>query len=99
MAETARLLERMGIRTSVMASDLARDRRVESALLFNFPEVDAIVYNGGTDTRWDAQPMERIIAGTPEMAESLANMKVIPAMSVVGMVNQQGASRLKAAIY
>ena len=42
MAETARLLENTGVRTSVMVSDMSRDRRVESALLFNFPEVDAI---------------------------------------------------------
>ena len=37
LSETARLLESMGIRTAVMVSDVSRDRRVESALLFNFP--------------------------------------------------------------
>ena len=52
LAETARLLEGMGIRTAVMVSDMSKDRRVESALLFNFPEVNAIVYNGGNGTQW-----------------------------------------------
>ncbi|HYJ14591.1 MAG TPA: glycine/sarcosine/betaine reductase component B subunit, partial [Candidatus Limnocylindria bacterium] len=32
LSETARLLEHMGIKTAVMVSDVARDRRVESAL-------------------------------------------------------------------
>jgi glycine reductase len=51
LAETARLLEGMGIRTAVMVFDMSKDRRVESALLFNFP-VNAIVYNGGNGTQW-----------------------------------------------
>ena len=37
LAETARLLETMGIKTSVMVSDVSRDRRVESALLVQRP--------------------------------------------------------------
>ena len=53
LAETARLLESMGVNTAVMVSDVARDRRVESALLFNVPEVDAIVYNGGHGTEYE----------------------------------------------
>ena len=32
----------MGIKTAVQVTDLARDQRVESALLFNFPEVNAL---------------------------------------------------------
>ena len=40
----------MGIKTAVQVTDLARDRRVESALLFNFPEVNAIVCIGGNST-------------------------------------------------
>ncbi len=42
LSETARLLEGMGIKTAVQVTDLARDHRVESALLFNFPEVNAL---------------------------------------------------------
>ena len=99
MAETARLLERMGIRTTVMVSDMSRDRRVESALLFNYPEVDAIVYCGGNGTAWKASRVERVIAGSPEMEEFLAGPIEIGALNVVGVANQQGASRLRAVIY
>lgn len=99
MAETARLLEGMGVRTAVMVSDMSRDRRVESALLFNFPEVDAIVYCGGNGTRWSVPRVERVVAGSPEMGEALAGMREIGALNVVGVVNQQGASRLRAVVY
>src|SRR3989442_5107677 len=37
LSETARLLEGRGIKTAVQGTDLARDRRVEAALFFNFP--------------------------------------------------------------
>ncbi|HUR72574.1 MAG TPA: glycine/sarcosine/betaine reductase component B subunit, partial [Candidatus Limnocylindrales bacterium] len=50
LSETARLLETMGVKTAVQVTDAARDHKVESALLFNFPEVDAIVCIGGNDT-------------------------------------------------
>jgi sarcosine reductase len=99
LAETARLLERMGVRTAVMVSDVARDRRVESALLFNFPEVDAIVYNGGNDTRWRLPRADRVLAGSREVAEVLAGPLEIEALNVVGVANQQGASRLRAMVY
>ncbi len=99
LAETARLLESAGVRTSVMVSDVSRDRRVESALLFNFPEVNAIVYGGGNDTRWQAPPAGRIIAATPAMGERLAGVRELSAMNVVGITNQQGASRLRAVVY
>ena len=99
MAETARLLESMGIRTSVMVSDVSRDRRVESALLFNFPELNAIVYGGGNDTRWQVPPAGRIIAATPAIGELLAGVRELNAMNVAGITNQQGASRLRAVVY
>lgn len=99
LAETARLLEGMGIRTAVQVTDLARDRRVESALLFNFPEVDAIVCIGGNGTAWQAPRVERSIAANPEMAERLAGPLEIQSLNVVGVANQQGASRLRTMIY
>lgn len=99
LAETARLLERAGVRTAVMVSDVSRDRRVESALLFNDPEVDAIVYNGGNGTRWKAPPVERVIAGHPAMAEALAGIGELGALNIVGVANQQGASRLRGVVY
>jgi sarcosine reductase len=99
LAETARLLEGMGIRTAVMVSDVSRDRRVESALLFNIPEVDAIVYNGGNGTHWEVPRLDRIIAATPEFAELLAGPMTIDASNIVGVTNQQGASRMRALVY
>lgn len=99
LAETARLLEGMGVRTAVMVSDVSRDRRVESALLFNVPEVDAIVYNGGNGTRWEVPRVDRVIAATPEFIEMLAGPMTIDATNIVGVTNQQGASRMRAMVY
>ena len=99
LAETARLLEGMGIKTSVMVSDVSRDRRVESALLFNVPEVDAIVYNGGNGTSWEVPRLDRIIAATPEFLEMLAGPMTVDASNIVGVTNQQGASRMRAMVY
>jgi glycine reductase len=99
LAETARLLERMGIATSVMVSDVSRDRRVESALLFNVPEVNAIIYNGGNGTHWQVPRAERVIAATPQFAEMLAGPMTIEANNIIGVTNQQGASRMRSMIY
>jgi glycine reductase len=99
LAETARLLENMGIKTAVQVTDLARDRRVESALLFNFPEVNAIVCIGGNGTTWNAPRLERVIAASPEMVERLRGPFELEAMSVIGVSNQQGVSRLRSMIY
>jgi sarcosine reductase len=99
LAETARLLENMGIKTAVQVTDLARDRRVESVLLFNFPEVNAIVCIGGNSTTWNAPRLERVIAASPEMVERLRGPFELEAMSVIGVSNQQGVSRLRSIIY
>jgi len=99
LAETARLLERKRIKTAVQVTDLARDRRVESALLFNFPEVDAIVSIGGNGTRWKLPRVERVLAANDGMAELLAGPVEIDSLNVVGVANQQGASRLRSVIY
>jgi len=99
LSETARLLENMGIRTAVMVSDVSRDRRVESALLFNVPEVNAIVYNGGNGTQWQVPRLDRIIAATAEFAELLEGPMTIDATNIVGVTNQQGASRMRSLVY
>jgi len=99
LAETARLLEGMGIRTAVMVSDVSRDRRIESALLFNVPEVDAIVYNGGNGVRWELPKLERIIAATPEFTKLLTGPLTVDAANIVGVTNQQGASRMRSLVY
>jgi glycine reductase complex component B subunit alpha and beta len=99
LSETARLLEEMGIKTAVQVTDLARDRRVESALLFNFPEVDAIVCIGGNGTSWNAPRVERVIAASQELQDRLTGPLALEALNVVGVANQQGASRLRAMVY
>jgi len=99
LAETARLLEVSGIRTAVMVTDTSRDRRVESALLFNVPEVNAIVYNGGNGTRWEVPVVDRVIAPTAELRELLAGPLVVEASDVAGVTNQQGASKIRSMIY
>ncbi|HEY1268748.1 MAG TPA: glycine/sarcosine/betaine reductase component B subunit [Candidatus Binatia bacterium] len=99
LAETARLLEAAGIRTAVMVSDVSRDRRVESALLFNVAEVDAIVYNGGNGTRWKVPRIDRVIAATPEFAALLIGPMTLDANNIVGVTNQQGASRMRSLVY
>jgi len=99
LSETARLLECDGIKTSVQVTDLARDHRVESALLFNYPEVDAIVCIGGNSTAWKLPPVSRVIAANSGLAELLAGPFEINSLNVVGVANQQGASRLRSMIY
>jgi glycine reductase len=99
LSETARLLEGMGIKTAVMVSDMSKDRRVESALLFNVPEVNAIVYNGGSGTEYEIAKAERVIAANPMLANLLAGPMKIDANDVIGVTNQQGASRMRAMVY
>jgi sarcosine reductase len=99
LSETARLLEAVGIKTAVQVTDLARDRRVESALLFNFPEVNAIVCIGGNSTSWKVPRVERVIAASAELKEVLGGPLHLESLNVVGIANQQGASRLRAMVY
>ncbi len=99
LAETARLLEIMGVKTAVQVTDLARDHRIESALLFNFPEVNAVVCVGGNDTKWNLPQVERVIAADSGMAELLAGPFEIDSLNVIGVANQQGASRLRSMVY
>jgi glycine reductase len=99
LSETARLLENMSIKTAVQVTDLARDRRVESALLFNFAEVNAIVCIGGNSTAWKAPRVERVIAASSDLADELKGPLEIQALNVIGVANQQGASRLRAMVY
>ncbi|HUC98601.1 MAG TPA: glycine/sarcosine/betaine reductase component B subunit [Candidatus Polarisedimenticolaceae bacterium] len=99
LSETARLLEAVGIKTAVQVTDLARDRRMESALLFNFPEVNAIVCIGGNSTSWKVPRVEQVIATSAELKEVLAGPLHLDSLNVVGVANQQGASRLRAMVY
>jgi glycine reductase len=99
MALTARMCEQLGIRTTVQVEDMSQDRRAESALLFNYAEVDAMVHIGGNDTRWSVPAVPRSLAATPEVATALGELRQIDATSLCGIRNQQGASRLRSFVY
>jgi glycine reductase complex component B subunit alpha and beta len=99
MALTARLCEQLGIRTTVQVEDMSQDRRAESALLFNYAEVDAMVHVGGHDTHWSVPAVERAIAGNPEDAATLGAPQQLDASRLCGVTNQQGASRLRSFVY
>ena len=99
MALTARRCELLGIRTVVQASDMSTDRRAESALLFNYAEVDAIVYVGGNDTGWAVEEAQRVIGGSGETAEALKAPQRLSAAEICGVTSQQGASRLRSFVY
>jgi sarcosine reductase len=99
MALTARMCGQLGMRTTVQVEDMSRDRRAESALLFNYAEVDAMVLVGGHDTSWSVPAVTRTIAGTPEAAATLAESQQLDAARICGVTNQQGASRLRSFVY
>ena len=99
MALTARNCEELGMRTVVQTSDMSWDRRAESALLFNYSEVDAIVYVGGRDTGWHVPAAKRVIAGNGELAEALRAPRELTAGNLCGVTSQQGASRLRSFVH
>ena len=99
MALTALLCEQLGIRTSVQVSDMSWDRRAESALLFNYPDVDAIVYVGGIDTKWAISEAHRVVAGNAEVLEALKVPQELAANVICGVTSQQGASRLRSFVH
>lgn len=99
MALTAKLCEELGMRTSVQVSDMSWDRRAESALLFNYQEVDAIVYVGGNDTKWSVPEAQRVVAGNSEALEALKVPQDLAANVICGLTSQQGASRLRSFVY
>jgi glycine reductase complex component B subunit alpha and beta len=99
MALTARICEQLGIRTTVQVEDMSRDRRAESALLFNYAEVDAMVHVGGNDIRWSVPAIARAIAADPKDASTLGASQQLDASRLCGVTNQQGASRLRSFVY
>jgi glycine reductase len=102
MGYTAKLLEDLGVRTAVMVGppNLAPERTVESATLFNYPEVDAIVFNsGGALFELPAAAVERVVAPSPEAAEPLFTPATLAASRVCGVTSQQGAQRLRTFVY
>ena len=100
MFETARLCEELGMKTAILVSDTAPDRRAESAALMNIPGVDALVnISEGVEVSWPAPPVERVVAGNPQVAADLAALQELPAGIICGVTNNQGASRLQSIVY
>lgn len=100
MFETARWCEQLGVKTAVLVSDTAPDRRAESAALMQIPGVDAIVnLSEGADISWPAPPVSRIIAGNDDVASTLASAETLRSGDVCGVVNNQGASTLQSIVY
>ena len=93
------MCESLGVRTAGLVAEMAGDRRVESANIFAYPEVDAAIVIGGGDTSWSLKPVERLIAATPEHVNALATFESLNAGSLPGVTNQQGASRIRAFTY
>jgi glycine reductase complex component B subunit alpha and beta len=102
MGMTAHLCEELGIRTAVMVGppNLSPERTVESATLFNYPDVDAIVFNsGGALFELPAASVERVVATSAEASDELFSLKALAASRVCGITSQQGAQRLKTFVY
>ena len=100
MFETARLCESLAIKTIVLVSDSASDRRAESASLMSIPEVDAVVsLSEGGDLIWQVPEVERTIGGNPEVAMELALPQELQAAIICRIINSQGASRLHSILY
>ena len=99
MGKTAQQCEAIGLKTTVQVSDMAGDRRAESALLFDHVEIDAIVYVGGNDVSWPMNPVERIISSNDQIAGAFAAVETVQASAVAGVTNQQGISRIRVNVY
>ena len=65
------------------------------ARVFNYAEVDAIVYVGGRSDGWPAAPLDRAIAATPAAAEALRTLQSVDVARVCGVTSQQGLSRIR----
>ena len=99
MGKTAQQCEAIGLKTTVQVTDMAGDRRAESALLFDHVEVDAIVYVGGNDISWPMAPVERVISSNEQVASAFAAVETVQASTVAGVTNQQGISRIRVNVY
>ena len=102
MGLTAHLCERLGMRTAVMVGppNLSPERTVESSTLFNYADVDAIVFNsGGALFELPAASVERVIAPAPDKVDEAFALKTLAASAVCGVTSQQGAQRLRTFVY
>jgi glycine reductase len=99
MGLTALYCEQLGMDTVVQINPGPGDLSAESAVLFNYPEVDAIVYSTSGGIEWPAASVERIIAPSAAQADSLGSLQKLAPNIVAGVTTQQGASRLRGFVY
>ena len=90
LAETARLLEGMGIKTASSGDRSRSGPEVGVGIAIQFSKVNAIVCIGGNSTTWEAPRLERVIAASPEMVERLRGPFELEAMSVIGVSINRG---------
>ena len=102
MGFTALLCEQMGMRTVVQVGppNNSPERNVESVTLFNYPEVDAVVFNaGGVFYSMPAAKVERVVSASESASEQLFGITELLASRVAGVTSQQGAQRLRTFVY
>ena len=64
------------------------------------PGVDAVVtLSDGDDVVWQVPPVDRVIAGNPDVEAALAGPLNLTAGTICGDCNNQGASRLQPILY
>lgn len=100
MAQIAQRLETLGVRTTMLAWQLASSDSVEDGgALFNFPELDAIVNYGRESGQLALPAVDRVLAGSPAAAARLAGPLTLGFNSICGAMDQLGAGRLTAVTY
>jgi glycine reductase complex component B subunit alpha and beta len=100
MAQVAHRLEGLGVRTVLLAWDASSaGSGDDGGALFNYEDLDAIVNYGSNGFNFTLPPVERTLAGRPELAPALAGALELPVLSICGSMDQTGASRLTATTY
>jgi len=100
MAQVAQRLERLGVRTVLLAWDASSaGAGDEGAALFNYPELDAIVNYGSNGFTFALPAVERTLVGRPDLAAALAGPLEVEVLSICGAMDQLGAGRLTAVTY
>ncbi len=99
MAEVARRLEQLGVRTTLLAWEVSEGGGSEGAALFNHPEVDAVVNYGPNGHAFALPPVERVITAAAASTERLAGSVKANANRLCGVMDQLGSGHLTAVRY
>jgi glycine reductase complex component B subunit alpha and beta len=99
MAEVARRLEQMGVRTTLLAWEVSEGGGSEGAALFNHPEVDAVVNYGPNGHAFALPPVTRVITASSGTPERLTGAVKANANRLCGVMDQLGSGHLTAVRY